>query len=69
MILKFVCFVHKENLLRTITYGIITEAGADGILLIASVLGPALENFLNLATVIGLGKLLHHVIALYVMLR
>lgn len=46
-----------------------TEAGADGILLIASVLGPALENFLNLATVIGLGKLLRHVIALYVMLQ
>ena len=34
--------------------GIAKDAGADGIVLIASVLGAALENFLNLATIIGL---------------
>ncbi|KAL7515876.1 hypothetical protein ACHAWX_000949 [Stephanocyclus meneghinianus] len=34
--------------------GIAKDAGADGIILIASVLGPSLENFLNLATIIGL---------------
>ena len=38
----------------TLAKGIAKDAGADGIVLIASVLGPALENFLNLATIIGL---------------
>lgn len=37
-----------------IQLGLAKEAGADGILLIASVLGPALDNFLDLATSIGL---------------
>ena len=37
-----------------IQLGLAKDAGADGVLLIASVLGPALSNFLDLATTIGL---------------
>jgi len=46
--------VMKDIVVDEIQLGLAKEAGADGILLIAGVLGPALENFLNLATVIGL---------------
>lgn len=46
--------VMKDVVVDEIQLGLAKEAGADGILLMASVLGPALENFLNTATVIGL---------------
>ena len=46
--------VMKDIVVDEIQLGLAREAGADGILLIAGVLGPALENFLNLATIIGL---------------
>jgi len=46
--------VMKDIVVDEIQLGLAKEAGADGILLIAGVLGPALENFLNLATIIGL---------------
>ena len=46
--------VMKDIVVDEIQLGLAKEAGADGILLMASVLGPALENFLNAATVIGL---------------
>ncbi|KAL3769015.1 hypothetical protein ACHAWO_006781 [Cyclotella atomus] len=46
--------VMKDIVVDEIQLGIAKDAGADGIILIASVLGPALENFLNLATIIGL---------------
>lgn len=49
-----VAVVMKDIVVDEIQLGLAKEAGADGILLIASVLGPALDNFLNLATVIGL---------------
>ena len=46
--------VMKDVVVDEIQLGLAKEAGADGIVLMASVLGPALENFLNLATIIGL---------------
>lgn len=46
--------VMKDIVVDEIQLGLAKEAGADGILLIASVLGPALANFLDLATIIGL---------------
>eukprot|EP00565_Helicotheca_tamesis_P009574 CAMPEP_0185726794 /NCGR_PEP_ID=MMETSP1171-20130828/2663_1 /TAXON_ID=374046 /ORGANISM="Helicotheca tamensis, Strain CCMP826" /LENGTH=438 /DNA_ID=CAMNT_0028395215 /DNA_START=111 /DNA_END=1427 /DNA_ORIENTATION=- len=46
--------VMKDIVVDEIQLGLAKDAGADGVVLIASVLGPALENFLNLATVIGL---------------
>ena len=46
--------VMKDIVVDEIQLGLAKEAGADGIVLIAAVLGPALENFLNLATIIGL---------------
>jgi len=46
--------VMKDIVVDEIQLGLAKDAGADGILLMASVLGPALENFLNLATIIGL---------------
>jgi indole-3-glycerol phosphate synthase len=46
--------VMKDIVVDEIQLGLAKEAGADGILLIASVLGPALDNFLNLATAMGL---------------
>mmetsp|Transcript_12064 Transcript_12064/g.18661 ORF Transcript_12064/g.18661 Transcript_12064/m.18661 type:complete len:444 (-) Transcript_12064:42-1373(-) len=46
--------VMKDIVVDEIQLGLAAEAGADGVLLIASVLGPALDNFLNLATAIGL---------------
>eukprot|EP00560_Eucampia_antarctica_P000223 CAMPEP_0197838764 /NCGR_PEP_ID=MMETSP1437-20131217/38726_1 /TAXON_ID=49252 ORGANISM="Eucampia antarctica, Strain CCMP1452" /NCGR_SAMPLE_ID=MMETSP1437 /ASSEMBLY_ACC=CAM_ASM_001096 /LENGTH=365 /DNA_ID=CAMNT_0043447105 /DNA_START=82 /DNA_END=1179 /DNA_ORIENTATION=- len=46
--------VMKDIVVDEIQLGLAKDAGVDGILLMASVLGPALENFLNLATSIGL---------------
>ncbi|KAL3925135.1 MAG: hypothetical protein SGILL_000607 [Bacillariaceae sp.] len=46
--------VMKDIVVDEIQLGLAKEAGADGVLLIASVLGPALDNFLDLATTIGL---------------
>lgn len=46
--------VMKDIVVDEIQLGLAKEAGVDGILLIASVLGPALDNFLDLATSIGL---------------
>ncbi|KAL3791405.1 hypothetical protein ACHAW5_005779 [Stephanodiscus triporus] len=46
--------VMKDVVVDELQLGLAKEAGADGIVLCATVLGPALENFLNLATVIGL---------------
>ena len=46
--------VMKDIVVDEIQLGLAKDAGADGILLIASVLGPALPNFLDLATTIGL---------------
>lgn len=46
--------VMKDIVVDEIQLGLAKEAGADGILLIASVLGPSLEYFLDLATTIGL---------------
>ena len=46
--------VMKDIVVDEIQLGLAKEAGCDGILLIASVLGPALDNFLDLATTIGL---------------
>ena len=51
---KTVPVVMKDIVVDEIQLGLAKEAGADGILLIASVLGPALDNFLNLATTMGL---------------
>lgn len=46
--------VMKDIVVDEIQLGLAKEAGCDGVLLIASVLGPALDNFLDLATTIGL---------------
>jgi len=46
--------VMKDIVVDEIQLGLAKDAGADGVLLISSVLGPALPNFLNLATTIGL---------------
>jgi len=46
--------IMKDIVVDEIQLGLAKEAGADGVLLMASVLGPSLENFVNLATVIGL---------------
>lgn len=46
--------VMKDIVVDEMQLGLAKEAGCDGILLIASVLGPALDNFLDLATTIGL---------------
>ena len=51
---KTAAVVMKDIVVDEIQLGLAKEAGADGILLIASVLGPALDNFLNLATAMGL---------------
>merc|ERR1711862_130735 len=44
----------KDIVVDELQIGLAKEAGADGILLISSVLGPALENFLNLCSIVGL---------------
>jgi len=46
--------VMKDIVVDEIQLGLAKEAGADGILLIAAVLGPALDNFLDQATCMGL---------------
>jgi indole-3-glycerol phosphate synthase len=46
--------VMKDIVVDEIQLGLAKNAGADGILLMSSVLGSALENFLDLATAIGL---------------
>ena len=46
--------VVKDIVVDEIQLGLAKEAGADGIVLMSSVLGPALETFVNLATTIGL---------------
>lgn len=46
--------VMKDIVVDEIQLGLAKQAGADGIVLIASVLGPALENFLDQATCMGL---------------
>lgn len=51
---KSAAVVMKDIVVDEIQLGLAKDAGADGILLIASVLGPALDNFLNLATAMGL---------------
>jgi indole-3-glycerol phosphate synthase len=51
---KTAAVVMKDIVVDEIQLGLAKEAGCDGILLIASVLGPALDNFLDLATTIGL---------------
>lgn len=51
---KTAAVVMKDIVVDEIQLGLAKEAGVDGILLIASVLGPALDNFLDLATSIGL---------------
>ena len=51
---KTAAVVMKDIVVDEIQLGLAKQAGADGIVLMSSVLGPALENFLNLATVIGL---------------
>lgn len=51
---KTVPVVMKDIVVDEIQLGLAKEAGADGIVLIASVLGPALDTFLDLATTIGL---------------
>lgn len=49
--------VMKDLVVDEIQLGLAKEAGADGVVLNAGVLGPALGNFLDLATVIGLETL------------
>jgi indole-3-glycerol phosphate synthase len=51
---KTAAVVMKDIVVDEIQLGLAKESGADGILLISSVLGPSLETFLNLATTIGL---------------
>lgn len=51
---KTAAVVMKDIVVDEIQLGLAKEAGVDGILMIASVLGPALDNFLNHATSIGL---------------
>ena len=46
--------VMKDIVVDEIQLGLAKDAGADGIILMASVLGPALDTFLDLATTIGL---------------
>lgn len=51
---KTAAVVMKDIIVDEIQMGLAKDAGADGVVLIASVLGPALTNFLDLATTIGL---------------
>ncbi len=51
---KTAAVVMKDIIVDEIQLGLAKDAGADGVVLISSVLGPALPNFLDLATTIGL---------------
>jgi indole-3-glycerol phosphate synthase len=51
---KTAAVVMKDIVVDEIQLGLAKEARCDGVLLIASVLGPALDNFLDLCTLIGL---------------
>ena len=51
---KTAAVVMKDIVVDEIQLGLVKEAGADGIVLMACVLGPALDTFLDLATSIGL---------------
>eukprot|EP00934_Nitzschia_sp_Nitz4_P000613 Nitzschia sp. Nitz4//scaffold2_size372955//48874//50049//NITZ4_000369-RA/size372955-processed-gene-0.80-mRNA-1//-1//CDS//3329546614//613//frame0 len=51
---KRAAVVMKDIVIDEIQLGIAKDSGADGVLLIASVLGPVLGDFLDLATTIGL---------------
>ena len=51
---KTAAVVMKDIIVDEIQLGMAKEAGADGVLLMSCVLGPALENFLDMATAIGL---------------
>jgi indole-3-glycerol phosphate synthase len=51
---KTAAVVMKDLVVDEIQLGIAKEAGADGVVVMASVLGAALDNFLDLATMIGL---------------
>lgn len=51
---KTAAVVMKDIIVDEIQLGLAKEAGADGVLLVASILGAALDNFLDLATSIGL---------------
>lgn len=46
--------IMKDIIVDEIQLGLAKEAGVDGVVLMASVLGPSLESFLDLATTIGL---------------
>jgi indole-3-glycerol phosphate synthase len=51
---KTAAVVMKDIVVDEIQLGLAKDAGADGVLLMSSVLGPALPNFLDLCTTIGL---------------
>mmetsp|Transcript_16906 Transcript_16906/g.23920 ORF Transcript_16906/g.23920 Transcript_16906/m.23920 type:complete len:418 (-) Transcript_16906:29-1282(-) len=51
---KTAAVIMKDIVVDEIQLGLAKDAGADGVVLISSVLGPALTNFLDLATTIGL---------------
>jgi len=51
---KTAAVVMKDVIVDEIQIGLAKDAGCDGVLLIASVLGPALENFLNLCAIVGM---------------
>jgi len=51
---KTAAVVMKDIVVDEIQLGLAKDAGADGVILISSILGPALPNFLDLATTIGL---------------
>jgi indole-3-glycerol phosphate synthase len=46
--------IMKDIVVDEIQIGMAKDAGVDGILLISSVLGPALPNFLDLCTIVGI---------------
>jgi len=54
---KTAAVVMKDIIVDEIQIALAKDAGADAVLLMASVLGPALPNFLDLCTVIGIEAL------------
>ena len=50
----YAAVIMKDIVVDEIQLGLAKEAGADGIVLMSSILGASLESFLNLATSIGL---------------